>query len=155
MENQFGHKRQLNRTHLMADIISALLVILFLYTAISKLWDYESFRYTLSRSPLLSPVAALLAWLLPAAELVIVVWLFIPAFRRWGFYASFILITLFTGYLTYMILRTQDLPCSCGGVLATLSWKQHIFFNLVFILLSLTGIYLSNRNMNRRSSPPP
>src|SRR5690606_41617749 len=81
--------------------------------------------------------------------------LFIPAFRKIGLYASFILIALFTGYLTYMIVFTPDLPCSCGGVLAALSWKQHIFFNLLFILLSLTGIYLINRNMNRRSSPPP
>ena len=155
MENKSDFKRPIKRTQLIADIISSILLILFLYTALSKLWDYENFRGTLSRSPLLAPFAALLAVLIPVAELIIVVLLFLPTFRRWGFYASFNLITLFTGYLIYMILRTPDLPCSCGGVLAALSWKQHIFFNLVFILLSLAGIILYKRNTNRRSSPPP
>lgn len=155
MENKSDYKRPIKRTQLIADIISSIFLILFLYTALSKLWDYENFRATLSSSPLLSPIAALLALLIPITELIIVVLLFIPTFRRWGFYASFVLITLFTGYLTYMILRTPDLPCSCGGVLAALSWGQHIFFNLAFILLSFTGIILYNRNKNRRSSPPP
>jgi uncharacterized membrane protein YphA (DoxX/SURF4 family) len=149
------YKFKTKQAIIIADIISALLLILFLYTAISKLLDYTNFRATLSRSPLLSPFAAHLAYLIPVIELIIVVLLFIPSFRRWGFYASFILIALFTGYLTYMILYTPDLPCSCGGVLAALSWKQHIFFNGAFIFLSLTGILLYNRNKNRRSSPPP
>ena len=155
MTKVFRYKQERKQTLIMADIISSILLILFLYTAFSKLWDYTNFRFTLSRSPLLSPVAGLLAWLIPVAELIVVILLFIPAFRKIGLYASFILIVLFTGYLSYMIVFTPDLPCSCGGVLAALSWKQHIFFNLLFILLSLTGIYLSNRNMNRRSSPPP
>lgn len=155
METLLRYDQERKQKLLITNIISALLLILFLYTAVTKLMDNESFRYTLSRSPLLAPVAGIIAWLLPVVELAIVVLLFIPTFQRWGLVASLILITFFTSYLAYMIAFTPNLPCSCGGVLAALSWKQHIFFNLVFILLSLTGIYLYNRNKNRRSSPPP
>lgn len=140
---------------LISDIISALLLLLFLYTSLSKLIDYETFKNVLSASPLLKPVAGVVAWLLPVTELLIVVLLFIPAMRLKGLYASLILISLFTMYLIYMIASTPNLPCNCGGVLKLLTWKQHIFFNVFFILLSLAGILLYKRNKTTRSSPPP
>mgnify|MGYP001550576497 CR=1 FL=1 len=139
----------------LADIISGVVLLLFLYTSLSKLADYETFKNVLSASPLLKPVAGVVAWLLPVTELVIVVLLFIPAMRLKGLYTSFILISLFTLYLIYMITSTPDLPCQCGGVLKLLTWPQHIFFNLFFILLSLSGIILYQRSKNKKSSPPP
>ena len=151
LRNQFG----INKGIFIADIISGILLLLFLYTSLSKLADYETFKNVLSASPLLRPVAGVVAWLLPATELVIVVLLFIPAMRLKGLYASFILISLFSLYLIYMITFTPHLPCNCGGVLKLLTWPQHIFFNLFFILLSLAGILLYKRNKNTRSDCPP
>lgn len=146
---------KITKAIILADIISGILLLLFLYTSLSKLTDYETFKNVLSASPLLKPAARMVAWLLPVTELVIVVLLFIPAVRLKGLYASFILILLFTLYLIYMISFTPNLPCNCGGVLKLLSWKQHIFFNLFFILLSLTGILLYKRNKSKRSDFPP
>lgn len=140
---------------LISDIISALLLLLFLYTSLSKLIDYETFKNVLSASPLLKPVAGVVAWLLPVTELLIVVLLFIPAMRLKGLFASLILISLFTLYLIYMIAFTPHLPCNCGGVLKLMTWKHHIFFNVFFILLSLTGILVYKRNKTTRSNPPP
>ena len=140
---------------LISDIISALLLLLFLYASLSKLADYETFRNVLRASPLLQPVAGQIAWLLPVSELVIVMLLFIPRLRLKGLYASFILIILFTLYLIYMIAFTPNLPCNCGGVLKLLSWPQHVFFNLFFILLSLVGILLYKRIKNTTSDCPP
>jgi uncharacterized membrane protein YphA (DoxX/SURF4 family) len=139
----------------IADIISALLLLLFLYTSLSKLVDHETFKNVLSASPLLKPVAGIVAWLLPVTELGIVVLLFVPFLRIKGLYASFILISLFTLYLIYMIAFTPNLPCNCGGVLKLLSWPQHVFFNLFFILLSLTGILLFKRTKKKRNNYPP
>jgi len=146
---------RINNPIFIADIISGILLLLFLYTYLSKLADFETFKNVLSASPLLKPVAGVVAWLLPVTELVIVVFLFIPALRLKGLYASFILISMFTLYLIYMITFTPDLPCQCGGVLKLLTWPQHIFFNLFFILLSLSGIILYQRSKNKKSSPPP
>jgi uncharacterized membrane protein YphA (DoxX/SURF4 family) len=140
---------------LISDIISALLLLLFLYTSLSKLADYETFRNVLRASPLLQPVAGQIAWLLPVSELVIAMLLFIPRLRLKGLYAAFILISLFTLYLIYMIVFTPNLPCNCGGVLKMLNWPQHIFFNLFFILLSLVGILLYKRIKNTTSDCPP
>jgi len=150
---KYGHK--INKLILIADIISGVVLLLFLYTSLSKMTEYEVFKNVLTVSPLLKPVAGIVAWLLPVTEIVIVVLLFIPSMRLKGLYASFILISLFTLYLIYMITFTPNLPCNCGGVLKLLTWKQHIFFNLFFIFLSLTGILVYKRGKNRRSNPPP
>ena len=150
---KYGNK--FNKPVLIADIISGAVLPLFLYTSVSKLADYEVFKNVLGASPLLKTVAGIGAWVLPVTEIAIIVLLFIPPMRLKGLYASFILISLFTIYLAYMIAFTSDLPCNCGGALKFLTWKQHVFFNLFFILLSLGGIFLYNRNKNRLSSPPP
>jgi hypothetical protein len=151
---KYEHKN--NRLIFIGDIISALLLLLFLYTSLSKLADHETFKNVLSASPLLKPVAGIVAWLLPVTELGIVVLLFVPFLRIKGLYASFILISLFTLYLIYMIIFTPHLPCSCGGVIKLLTWPQHIFFNLFFLLLSFTGIHLYKRtSKTKRSGCPP
>lgn len=140
---------------LVADIISAMVLLLFLYTSLSKLADHEVFKNVLTASPLLKPYAGIIAWLLPVAELGIVALLFQPSFRLKGLLASLILITLFTIYLVYMIVFTPHLPCNCGGVIKFLTWPQHILFNLFFIFISATGVLLYRRSQNLMSSPPP
>lgn len=149
------NQQKAERYILVTDIISAVVLLLFLYASLSKLAEYEVFKDVLAASPLLKSFAGIIAWLLPTTELMIVVLLFIPATRLKGLYASFILITLFTIYLLYMIEFTPHLPCNCGGVLKLLTWKQHIFFNVFFILLSLAGIILHKRGIAKQSSPPP
>lgn len=149
------YHHEIKKPVLIADIISGLVLLLFLYTSLSKLADYETFRNVLLATPLLRPVAGLISWLLPVLELVIVVLLFIPRLRLRGLYASFILICLFTLYLIYMIIFSPHLPCSCGGVIKLLTWPQHIVFNLFFIILSSYGIFLYRKSKNTRNDYPP
>ena len=139
----------------IADIISGILLLLFLYTSLSKLIHYEAFKAVLHSSPLLKSFAGVIAWLLPVTEIAIAVILFIPLTREKGLKASFVLISVFTLYLAYMVAFTPDLPCNCGGVLQFLTWPQHIFFNLFFILLTVTGILFYKKNKSRESEPPP
>lgn len=148
-----NHK--INKKILISDIISGILLLLLLYTALSKLADHETFLFVLKKSPLLHAFAEFIAISLPITELLVALLLFIPRMRLTGLFASIFLIGLFTVYLIYMITFSPDLPCQCGGALSLLTWKQHIFFNLFFIFLSLCGIFLYNKNKNRRSSPPP
>jgi uncharacterized membrane protein YphA (DoxX/SURF4 family) len=125
---------------LLIDAISALLLILFLYTGISKLMDYDKFHAVLSSSPLLSPASSILAWLLPLAEIIIALLLFFPRTRSTGLRTSLFLLLALTGYLIFMIVYSPKLPCSCGGVLNKMGWKQHILFNLFFIALNLIAV---------------
>jgi hypothetical protein len=38
------------------------------------------------------------------------------------------------------------IPCSCGGAIAHLSWTQHFFFNLFFIILSAIALYIKKKS---------
>ncbi|MFC0774073.1 MauE/DoxX family redox-associated membrane protein [Terrimonas alba] len=136
------------------DIISAALLLLFLYTAISKLADQANFKDVLSHSPLIKFFAGVTAWGLPAIEILVALLLFLPATRKKGLYAALVLLVLLTLYLICMIIFAPSLPCNCGGVIQRLSWTQHIFFNLFFILLSVAGINLSRRRFKPESSAP-
>ena len=124
------------------DIISFLFIVLFLYTGINKLIDFTVFKYQIAESPVLAPVAWWIAWLIPAAEFLVSGLLLVSGWRLKGMYASLILMVSFTLYIILIMSLSKNLPCSCGGVIALLSWKQHLLFNGVFILLAVTGIIL-------------
>ncbi len=126
--------------------VAYLFVLLFVYAAISKLLDFETFTVQLAQSPLLSAYAGFIAWAVPGIEIAIALLLVFERFRLFALYAAFTLMVMFTAYI-YIILNFSDfVPCSCGGVLEKLSWTQHLIFNVVFIILAGTGIFLFNGN---------
>lgn len=133
------------------SIIALLFIVLFLYTGISKLIEYSSFKEQIASSPILAPVAPFMAWALPLAEFAVAIALFIPAWRLWGLYASFALMLLFTGYITAILSFSEELPCSCGGVLEDMSWEQHLVFNISFTLLAIAGIILEKKRRKART----
>lgn len=137
------------RRLITTEFISSLLILLFAYTGISKLYDYQQFSNVLSKSPLLSRGAGLLAWLIPLTELCIVLLLLFTHTRKTALYLSLALLSLFTGYLIYMVTTSSKLPCSCGGVVSSLGWKEHILFNCFF--LSLTGFAIRHSLTGNRS----
>ena len=130
---------------LATEIISSLFILLFVYTALSKLMDFTPFRAILHKSPLIGENATFVAIALPFTEIIVSLLLFVPRTRLWGFYSSSVLMTTFTLYLGYMILFTPKLPCSCGGVLKQMNWNLHLFFNIFFLLLAFTGVILERK----------
>lgn len=124
----------------ICDGISYLFIALFLYTAVSKLMTFESFQHVLGRSPLIGHYNTFVAWTIPVTEIVVSVFLLIPNVKKIGLYLSLLLMLTFTIYLIYMLMSGSQLPCHCGGVISTMSWKEHIIFNAGFILLAIVGI---------------
>lgn len=127
------------------ETISLLFILLFVYTAVSKLLDYEDFRAVIGQSPLLTRFAPILAIAVPAAEIVIALLLVIPRYRRSGLYASFAMMMLFTTYIVVLVTLSEKIPCSCGGVISRMTWKQHLYFNIFFVLLALLGMWLHTK----------
>jgi hypothetical protein len=121
-------------------IISLLLILLYAYTASSKVLEQKQFVMVLEDVPLIGRGAAMTAILLPLAELLVVLLLIFERTRLIGLYASLALLVLFTVYLGYMILFVPHLPCSCGGVISNLGWREHVVFNVVLISLNGLGI---------------
>ena len=143
----------------LVELISSLFILLFLYTGLSKLNEHTEFQVVLSKSPLLATNPIVLSWLLPIIEIATSVLLFFSATRKYGLVTSMMLMAVFTLYISFMLLFTPNLPCSCGGVLKQLNWSQHLVFNLFFLLLSILTLWLSNRNklfiaINRNSRTP-
>jgi len=139
---------------LIVDIISAGILLLFLYTAVSKLLDYQNFKSVLIMSPLLRPFAGIIAWALPVGEIGIVLLLLFQKTKIKGLYTAFITLVVFTIYIIYMVTFTPRLPCSCGGVLKSLTWSQHIVFNLFVLLLTAIAILLSRKIKKVITVPP-
>lgn len=130
------------KRYVIADVIAALLVLLFVYAALSKLFDYSTFKFQLGRSPYVTNMAGFVAWALPLGELIVAALLIVKRTKLIGFYASFFLMLLFTAYIYAMLHYSYYVPCSCGGVLSMMSWNQHLIFNVVFTLLALTATIL-------------
>ena len=130
---------------IIVEIIAILYMSMFLYTAINKWSDYTMSREQMALMPLLTPVAHIIVWLLPLTEIVITLLLFFYKTRKVGFYAATILMSLFTLYITYMMIFYPTLPCSCGGFLEALSWPGHLVFNSVFIVLGIIAIVMHKK----------
>src|SRR3546814_8669968 len=113
------------------EIVSALLILLFIYAAISKIIDHQTFLVQLGRSPLLTRFAPLLVWTVPIIEILLAILLAIRFTRMLALQGAFFLMILFTVYLIAMLNLSYYIPCSCGGILGNLSWQSHIIFNLI------------------------
>lgn len=127
----------------LQTILSALFILLFVYTGVSKLLDHRFFEATLSKSPLIGRASTVLSYALPVVELGVAALLFIHQRIRWGWYAASALMVMFTGYIAYMLLSQSTLPCSCGGALKGLTWVEHLLFNAAFTILAFAGLWLS------------
>ena len=124
------------------DVVVYVFILLFVYTAASKLMEFESFQKVLGRSPLIGKYNSIFAYVIPLTELLISLFLIIPSTRRKALISSVILMAVFTIYLIYMISQPGHIPCSCGGVVSELTWTQHIIFNSIFILLGIGALQL-------------
>lgn len=122
--------------------ISALLIILFVYAGISKFHERSFFEAQLSFYPVIGGMAILLSWLIPSANLFTALLLIFHKSYRIGFMSALIMLICYTVYLTFMIITQHDLPCSCGGLIKSLTWNEQVMFNLLLIALALTGLWL-------------
>jgi len=129
----------------IVDIISALFILLFVYTSLNKFMEINTLKLVLKDYPLIGKYHNIIAWGLPVMEILISLLLFLPRTRLTGLYGSLALMSTFTLYLIYMLSFTTKFPCTCGGMLQKLTWPQHLLFNIVFILLSIWAILLVKR----------
>jgi hypothetical protein len=127
----------------IVELIALFFTMLFLYTGIAKLIDYNVAKEQIALSPLLAPVSSEVVIMLPLIEIIAAALLFIPSTRRIALIASLGLMLLFTAYVAYILLYNDQLPCTCGGVLQEMTWPQHLFFNIACISLLISAIFLN------------
>ena len=128
--------------------ISYFFILLFCYAAISKIMDFEKFQIQMKDSPLLSPFSELLPLFIIAVELFLVGLLCYQKTQNIGLLGSFILMLIFTVYIAIMLVTSENLPCSCGGILEKMTWTQHFYFNIGCTILIAFALVL-NKKYNR------
>lgn len=117
-----------------------LLLLLWIPVSLDKLLNFDSFRYGLLNQPFADNLGHVLLYSLPLFEIGIVLLLIVPNLRKWGMLLSSILLVGFTVYIAVALLGAWDtIPCACGSVISKLSWKEHLWFNLFFLAVSVIG----------------
>lgn len=130
------------------EIIVCCFIVLWVYTGVNKLYDYSQFKIQLGKSPFISTFSSFIAIVLPLAELILATLLVSKKMRIIGMYFSLFLMAIFSVYIYAMLHFSYNIPCSCGGVLESLSWQAHLYFNLGLVALAVIGILLSVEGRN-------
>ena len=125
---------------LIFSSLVSLLILLWSYTALSKLIAFRIFASQMENQNF-GTLAAPITWLVPITEVAVSLLLLFKATRLIGLWLSLLLILTFTGYIGLVLIGYFDkVPCSCGGVLQQLSWHAHLWFNLFFVAVNLLAI---------------
>jgi hypothetical protein len=125
--------------------ISAILIFIFAYAAVSKFFNFEIFKFMLTLSPVIGKHAKVVAIVLSIVNLLPVLLLSIPTTRQIGFIYSFCILLLYAGYIGYSLLLEKDLPCSCSGIAPWLNWTQHFWINIAAMAMALTGFLFTKK----------
>lgn len=140
-------KNLIQPTSLIQEAAAWILAFLFTYTAISKIYDWQATKLALYNQLIPDWSKKILLFGIPGLELGISFLLLVPMFRKLGFQSSIFILSVFTGYVGWVWLGLAGrVPCSCGGVVSSLTWGQHLIFNLVFLGVSIVGLRLKDWN---------
>lgn len=133
--------KRLNRQVFLTEMISFLIWAMWMYAAVSKLWDIDKARGEMLNQVFPLWISRILVWAVPISEIVTASLLPLARTRRFGLTISLILLTAFTGYILIVMTGIFGrIPCSCGGILEQMSWGQHLLFNLFFMALTFIAI---------------
>lgn len=128
---------------ILKSSIPPLLVLLFVYAALSKLFTFSDFDQQLHNQSFPGWLADFLLYLLIPVEIISALLL---CFRRTmlsGLLISAALLLAFTTYIALVMLHFWErVPCSCGGILSQMGWTAHLIFNSIFLILNLIALYL-------------
>ncbi|MGE6397949.1 MauE/DoxX family redox-associated membrane protein [Chryseobacterium scophthalmum] len=127
------------------EFISYFFILLFCYAGISKLMDFENFQVQITESALLNRFSQFFPYTIIIAEFLIVGLLCYRNTRNKGIVGSLVLMLVFTGYIALILSTSDNLPCSCGGILEKMSWHQHLYFNIGCVILSVIALGLNLR----------
>jgi uncharacterized membrane protein YphA (DoxX/SURF4 family) len=121
-------------------LIAAVLVSLFIYTGLYKLIDFSEFSSQMHNQPLPRWLTSLATWTIPCIELFIAALLLFDKSRKCGFMLAFLLVTVYTVYVTLILSDAFEyIPCSCTGIAKQLNWTTHLIINILAAALAYIG----------------
>ena len=135
------------KKELIIETVSYLLILLFLYTGISKFIDFDRTVFNLEQAPIVHYLPRFWGIVIPTSETIVAFLLFFPKTRHIGLLCSFMMMLTFTLYVAYMLtfLTGLERPCSCGGIFQKMSWRMHLLVNSIFTVMSLIALFLQTK----------
>lgn len=125
-----------SRKDWLAFSIRIICLMLFLFSGYEKLATHDQFLKGLEKVAIVGQYAWMISWSVPIVEISIGILLAFERTAKSGFYAFIFLMTAFTIYIVAVLLWAETLPCHCNILVKSLSWPQHIAFNLLFVWLA-------------------
>lgn len=123
-------------------IFDALIVSLFTYSAFVKIIGFQAFSIRFSRIPVIYNTNTwYLSYAIVALEVLIPILILTPSTRKYGLRIVTSVLIIFTMFLVSKEIDSSTEPCMCGGILESLSLRQHIVFNLFFIAISIVMLF--------------
>jgi len=138
------------KRHVTISWICALLTLLWVYAATSKLFHYKDFLIQLGRQPVPEWSIGVLSVGLPVLELIAATLLCYRWTRKVGLWLSLGLMISFSVYVGLALGGAYgNIPCSCGGILNSMGWRTHFVFNIAYTVLAFAGVWLTtNKSLN-------
>jgi len=125
--------------------LTIVLLALWIPVVLDKIAHFATFKHAVLRQPFPDTLAYIVSYALPVLEATVVFLLVWRRYRRWGFVMSTLLMAVFTGYIGLALWGAWGkIPCGCGSIISGMSWMQHLWFNLFFLLVSIAGLSISN-----------
>lgn len=143
---------QLQNSAIFNNLSKFLLVLLFVYAGSSKLLAHELFLNQLSQIAFIKKIASPFSVFLPVLEIGTGLLIAFNNTQLLGFWIASLLMTAFTIYIAGMLILKSSLPCTCGGVITSMTWKQHLILNSLFMLLSWSAVYSFYKKSNENIS---
>jgi putative oxidoreductase len=121
----------------------SLLILLWTYASLSKLINFSRFQEEMYNQVFPEWLSTIIPYVLPLTEAVVAIFLYNEKTRKAGINCSFILLLIFTIYITLILLHIfPRMPCSCGGILEHMGWIPHLLFNCAYLILTSISIFI-------------
>lgn len=134
-----------NLQNIFIEAVPCFFVLLFIYAGMSKMLDFENFQFQLVQSPIVSAYAGYISYAVIITELLVATLLIISGTRLFALYASMAIMISFTMYIYLILNFSEFVPCSCGGILEKMGWKEHLIFNIFCVIVALCSITVYER----------
>jgi drug/metabolite transporter (DMT)-like permease len=121
--------------HFLLDSV----VIVFVVSGTAKLLALHTFRFGLQLLPLMpAPLAAMVSFALPIAELVLAAFLFMN--HSWAKYAAIGMLIVFSGVALVAVGMGRQVPCGCFGQLDGQTLSLRTVFRNGFLILLVVAV---------------
>lgn len=123
-------------------VVTLLLMVMYLYLAVTSAWDYSSAKYKMSQQVFPSFIAGHLTWiniLLQAfAGFFLFVGLWNERFIRRALFFALVPLSIYTLYTLLVIFDLfKSSACTCIAMFAGMSWGQSLMLNGVLLAIAV------------------